>query len=83
MRGHDPAGKLRASWQPRERLAPFRGAPTYYVGAICDDIGIVWTCEARKPHEAHEHQMVTFAHDCAEKALVDETWKDDLPPAPA
>lgn len=55
----------------------------YYVGAISDDIGTVWTCEARMPRAAHEHYTVTLAHDCAEKALADGTWKDDLPPIAA
>jgi hypothetical protein len=82
MRGHNPVGKLRTTWGRREREL-HRGGATYYVGAISDDVGVVWTCEARKPRTRHEHPKPTFAVGCAEDALADGTWKADLPPPPA
>jgi hypothetical protein len=74
----DPVGKLRASWQLRERYSPHRSVQKYFVGTLYDDLGIVWTCEARTPSELHEHLSVPFAHDCAAQCLADGTWKDEV-----
>lgn len=82
VRGHDPVGKLRASFQQREHALTGQpqGGQTYYVGDISDEVGTVWTCEARTPAWAHHHSKPGEAHACAQTALTDRTWTEDLPP---
>jgi hypothetical protein len=78
MRGHDPVGKLHAAFEQRERGMPYRGAQFYFVGAIRDEIGTVWTCEGSRL--GHQHGNARLALQCAADQLATGTWKDDLPP---
>jgi hypothetical protein len=84
-RGHDPVGKLHAAFQQREfpLTTQPQGGQAYYVGDISDELGTVWTCEARMPAKAHQHSSPSAAQACAQAALTDGTWKNDLPPTPA